>query len=89
MVMHEPAQPTQHKPSNLLLDYVTKKEIAGAFRVSERTIERWVRLRLIPAPVKLGRTNLYHIPTVQRFLAEQAGGEHPCHRQRRRVGSSA
>lgn len=59
----------------LLSEYVRKKELATEFDVSERTIERWVRLRLLPAPVRLGRTTLYHVPTVIQHLADQAKGK--------------
>ena len=59
----------------LLDEYVGKRELAREFGVSKRTIERWVRLRLLPAPVRLGRTALYHIPTLKRHLADQVNGE--------------
>ena len=55
----------------LLSDYVRKSVIAREFEVSERTIERWVRLRLLPAPLKLGRTSFFHLPTVADYLANQ------------------
>jgi hypothetical protein len=29
-----------------------------------------VRLRLLPAPIKIGRTRLYHIPTIRESLAK-------------------
>ena len=60
-----------HKEPPLLRDYAGKDEIAREFGVSERTIERWVRLRLLPRPVKLGRTTLFHLPTVKKHLARQ------------------
>lgn len=58
--------------ANLLGDYASKQNLATAFDVSERTIERWVRLRLIPAPVRLGRTSLFHLPTVRQHLEDLA-----------------
>jgi predicted DNA-binding transcriptional regulator AlpA len=57
--------------STLLSEYARKDELAQQFGVSERTIERWVRLRVLPAPVRLGRTSLYHLPTIQEHLAGQ------------------
>jgi predicted DNA-binding transcriptional regulator AlpA len=33
---------------------MTKREIATAFRVSERTIDSWVAQGLLPQPIKLG-----------------------------------
>ncbi len=59
-----------HKPS-LLSDYARKDELAREFDVSERTIERWVRLRLLPPPIRLGRTALHHIPTLKQHLVDQ------------------
>ena len=56
---------------DLLRDYVTKHTLAVEFGVSTRTIERWVRLRLLPAPVRLGRTSLYHLPTIWGHLENQ------------------
>ena len=55
--------------SRLLSDYVNREQLAEVFGVSVRTIERWVRLRLIPAPLKLGRKSLFHLPAIERALA--------------------
>ena len=57
--------------SDLLSDYANKTVIARAFGVSTRTIDRWIRLRIIPSPVRLGRTALYHLPTIRKYLSEQ------------------
>ena len=54
--------------SRILADYVRKEDLAKEFEVSTRTIERWVRLRLLPAPVRLGKTSLHHLPTVREHL---------------------
>ncbi len=67
---HRIADPAD-KESGLLADYVRKEDLAGEFGVSARTIERWVRLRLLPAPIRLGRTRLHHLPTVKKYLADQ------------------
>lgn len=32
---------------------------------------RWERLRLLPGPLRLGRTSLYHLPTVKNHLIKQ------------------
>ena len=71
------------KQIRLLAEYANKKEVADEFDVSERTIERWVRLRLLPAPVRLGRTSLFHLPTIRRHLdslSEPAVGRRRHHR---------
>ncbi len=59
------------KEPGLLDEFVRKKDLAREFDKSERTIERWVRLRLLPAPLRLGRTSLFHLPTVKNHLAKQ------------------
>ncbi len=59
------------KETGLLAEFGRKEDLAREFRVSDRTIERWVRLRLLPAPIRLGRTSLYHLPTVKKYLAVQ------------------
>ena len=61
--------------SSLLDDYVSKVDLAGEFGVSTRTVERWVRLRVIPSPVKIGRLSLFHVPSLAKYLAAQA--QHP------------
>ena len=66
---------------SLLFDCATKAEIAREFGVSERTIERWVRMRLLPRPLKLGRTILFHLPTVQQHLAKQFESGDACRRR--------
>lgn len=55
-----------------LTDFAHPRELAKEFNVSVRTIERWVRMRLLPAPVKLGRTTLHHLPTVRASLLEKS-----------------
>jgi hypothetical protein len=66
------ATPAGASPEDLLADYASKQTIAGLFAVSERTVERWVRLRILPPPVRLGRTGLYHVPTLRQHLADRA-----------------
>lgn len=57
---------------DLLCEFASKAELAGLFGVSVRTIERWVRLRLIGKPVRLGRRSLFHIPTIRQALTDEA-----------------
>ncbi len=56
------------KSSHLLADYVSKADLANEFDVSIRTIERWIRLRLLPQPIRLGRTRRFHVPTLRKHL---------------------
>ena len=57
--------------SALLHDYVQKDDLAREFDVSPRTIERWVRLRLLPPPVKIGRTQLHHVPSIRKSIEDR------------------
>ncbi len=72
-------------PANdaILSEYARKEQIAQLFGVSQRTIERWVRLRGLPKPIRLGRTLLFHIPTLKEHLAAQAQQQTSAHRRRR------
>lgn len=54
--------------ASLLADYATTPELAAEFGVSPRTVERWINLRLIPPPVRLGRKVLHHRPTIREHL---------------------
>lgn len=63
--------------SHLLIDFARKEQLAREFGVSERTIERWVRMRVLPKPVRLGRTLLFHIPTIRRYLESQSPSDRP------------
>ena len=67
--------------SRLLADFARKEQLAKEFGVSERTIERWVRMRILPKPMRLGRTLLFHIPTIRRHLESQDSGKRT-HRSR-------
>ena len=64
--------------SPLLTDYLQKDQLAQQFGVSQRTIERWVRLRLLPAPLRLGRNSFHHLPSIKKHLTDRAerGGQH-------------
>ena len=59
---------------DLLADYARKDELARAFDRSDRTIERWVRDRLIPPPLRLGSLSLFHVPTLKQHLTDQVVG---------------
>ena len=59
---------------DILDEYALTNELAEEFKKSPRTIERWVRLRLIPPPIPLGRVSLHHIPTLKQHLKDRAVG---------------
>ncbi len=69
--------------ASLLQDYVTKSELASEFNVSQRTVERWVRLRLIPQPVRLGRKSLFHIQSIRDHLLQRLNNSGQSNRRRR------
>ncbi len=70
---------------SLLSGFISKAEMARAFGVSERTVERWVRLRLLPRPLKMGRSSLFHRQTLEEhLLARVEHASSPRSRPRRR-----
>jgi Helix-turn-helix domain len=52
----------------LLSDYFTQKEAAAELMVTERTIDRWRRLREGPPITRLGRRILYRRSSLQAWL---------------------
>jgi Helix-turn-helix domain len=52
----------------LLSDYFTQKEAATELKVTERTLDRWQRLREGPPITKLGRRILYRRSSLQTWL---------------------
>ena len=70
--VEEQASATPEGPADALIGFVRTEDLAVQFGVSERTIQRWIRLRLLPQPVRLGRTTLHHLPTIREFMAEQS-----------------
>jgi hypothetical protein len=56
---------------DLLGEYVPTEELAKIFNVTPRTVNRWTRLKLLPAPLKLGRKPFHHIPSVRKRFAER------------------
>ena len=69
----------------LLSEFVSKAEVAQEFSVSERTVERWVRLRLLPKPLKMGRSILFHRDALKaHFLARLEEPDSPERGPRRR-----
>ena len=77
MAAEIPSQKTSLNAENskLLGDYMREDELAREFEVCPRTIQRWVRLRLLPAPVKLGRSTLFHVPSLRIHLAKLGDGK--------------
>jgi predicted DNA-binding transcriptional regulator AlpA len=64
---------TSMNPENPVLeDFANKAQVAEFFGVTERTVDRWVRLRAIPQPRKVGRQRLWHLPTLRKSLAQGA-----------------
>ena len=51
-----------------LAAFASKAQVAEAFKISPRTLERWTRLRAFPAPVRLGRRTYFHLGSIEEFL---------------------
>lgn len=65
---------TGNGESLILGEYVSKADLAKEFDVSERSIDRWVRLDILPRPLRLGRRPLFHLATVKAHLANLQRG---------------
>jgi hypothetical protein len=57
----------------LLSDYYTQKEAAAELKVTERTLDRWQRLREGPPITKLGRRILYRRSSLRAWLLAREG----------------
>ena len=55
----------------ILDDYVTEHALAVQFDKSERTLQRWRRLRIGPTPTIVGNKILYAVDDVRTWLREQ------------------
>ncbi len=64
--------PTVAEPDEQLL---LRSEVAGIYQLGVRTLERWARQGIGPAPVRIGpRAIRYRRSDIVRWLAEQARG---------------
>ena len=57
--------------TNLLEDYLTKTAAAKALKKSERTMDRWARLRIGPPRTMIGSTVFYRISALIAWLKAQ------------------
>lgn len=57
--------------TEVLDDYVTEHALARQLDKSERTLQRWRRLRIGPTPTVLGNRVLYAITDVRTWLRAQ------------------
>ena len=57
----------------VLSDYFTQKEAAAELKITERTLDRWRRLREGPPITRLGRRILYRRSTLQAWLRGREG----------------
>ena len=79
------ARPTLQEPSSnqLLLDgYLRREELAQQLGVSARTIDRWQTLRCGPPRVAIGRTVLYSLESIRRWLQSREQTSFPAKRRR-------
>jgi hypothetical protein len=56
---------------NVLEGYINKRELAAELCVSERTLDRWTRLRLGPPRTVIGRKILFSRQSVAAWLRER------------------
>jgi len=60
-------------PEPVLSDYLTQKEAAAELKVTDRTLDRWQRLREGPPVTRLGRRILYRRSSLQAWLCAREG----------------
>ena len=63
-------------------NYVEKPELAAGFKVSTRTIDRWIDLPDGLPVVRIGNKRLFNIDSVRRWIANRESQRNPRGRQR-------
>lgn len=58
-----------------MTDYLTKTELAALLRVTPRTITNYQQAGRVPAPMKVGRKNLWSRSQLVEFIRAQHGGQ--------------
>jgi predicted DNA-binding transcriptional regulator AlpA len=59
---------------NLRTELLTAEELAAELRIHRRTLDRWVRLRLGPPRVKVGKVVRYRRGAIAEWLMKREGG---------------
>jgi Helix-turn-helix domain len=57
----------------LLSDYFTQREAAAELKITDRTLDRWQRLREGPPITRLGRRILYRRSSLLAWLSAREG----------------
>ena len=57
--------------TEVLDDYLTERDLARQLDKSERTLQRWRRLRIGPTPTIVGNKILYAVDDVRAWLRAQ------------------
>jgi hypothetical protein len=84
----DPANHGAASPGELIINgtrYGNTKRVAEIFDKSDRTIARWVALRIGPPRIKIGKLILFNLDRLPDWLAEHEE-ERPIRRSRRRGG---
>ncbi len=55
-------------PANILADYLTPGQVCETLSVSQKTLDRWHRLRKASPRITIGRTRLYSIQSFREWL---------------------
>ena len=66
----QPQPAAENSYQNACGEYLTKLELAGLLQKTPRTIDAWMARGYL-VYVKLGRTVLFHRPTIEKHLAER------------------
>jgi excisionase family DNA binding protein len=67
---HQPLYPPSGEPVPFEFRLMSKRELAGYFGITERTVEVWMRRRYIPY-IKIGQTVRFRVATVLRYVDDK------------------
>lgn len=51
------------------MKFYTRQQLADALDVTTRTIDRWIRSHILPAPIRLGHRLYWPVENLTQFMA--------------------
>ena len=69
--MQNTAPALQEQPLNLLTDWISREQLAGALGLATDTLARWEARQLGPPCTRIGRKVLYRRASVQDWISAQ------------------
>jgi hypothetical protein len=81
--MKQPQTDAPHEPLNLLVDWISREQLAGELGITTDTLARWEARRQGPPCTRIGRKSLYRRAAVQDWIRAQEQ-VHPVRKSRGR-----